>query len=139
MSDAPTKLASNLLLKLHWPSETGARSGAQYVVLELQDTAGLAIASMSVLKEQLLLATTRELHHQPLLSLEGCVSVISDVISLSHFKNRPIPFDQLVAEAISPEMLEDEPEATHQLSEFRTHLLKSLELVEKAIASLPKP
>ncbi len=45
---------------------------------------------------------------------------------------------QLIAEAISPDMLEDEPDALQMLSKFRDRLLKSLEHVEKAIASLPK-
>jgi hypothetical protein len=139
MSDAPRNPTSDLLLKLHWPSDEGALNGARYVVVELQDTAGLAVASMSVPKEQLLPAITQELDHQPLLSLEGCVSVISDVVSLSQLENQPIALDQLVADTVSPAMLEDEPEAAQQLSQFRTRLLKSLELVELAIVSLPKP
>ena len=49
-----------------------------------------------------------------------------------------VGLDQLVAEAISPEMLEDEPEAAKMLSKFRDRLRKSLEHVEQAIASLPK-
>ena len=139
MSNPPRNPASDLLLKLHWPAEQSALRGGQYVVVELRDSAGLAVASVSVLREQLLWAITQELDHQPLLSLEGCVSVISDVISLSHSENRPIAINQLVADAVSPEMLEDEPDAAQQLSEFRVRLLKSLELIEQAIASLPKP
>lgn len=139
MSKPRRKPAGDLLLKLHWLPRRGAPSGAQYVVMELQDTVGVAVASMSVLREQLLAAITLEVDHHPLLSLKGFVSVISDVISLSEPEIQPIALDQLVADAISPEMLDDEPEATHMLSEFRTRLLKSLELVEQAIASLPKP
>ena len=56
MSNPQRKPASNLLLKLHWPPETDAPSGTQHVVVELQDSAGLAVASVSVLKEQLLSA-----------------------------------------------------------------------------------
>jgi hypothetical protein len=139
MSIPQRKPTGDLLLKLHWPPETGALSGTQHVVVELQDTAGLVIASMSVLKEQLLAAIAQELDYQPLLSLEGCVSVISDAISLSYLKNRPIPLNQLVAEAVSPEMLDDEPEAQQHLAEFRTRLVKSLEHVDEAIALLSKP
>ncbi len=139
MINPQRKPASDLLLKLRWPLEQDALSGAQYVVVELQDTAGLAVASMSILKEQLLAAIKQELDYQPLFSLDGCVSVISDVISLSQLKNRLVPLNQLVADAVSPEMLEDEPEATQLLCQFRARLLKSLELVEQAIASLPKP
>jgi hypothetical protein len=139
MSNPQKKPASDLLLKLHWPPETGALSGAQYVVVELQDKAGLVVASLSVLKEHLLPTIAQELDLQPLFSLDGRVSVISDVISLSQLENQPIALDHLVAEAISPDMLEDEPNAAQQLSEFRTRLLKSLEYVDTAIASLPKP
>ena len=139
MSDAPRKTTNDLLLKLYWPSEQGAVSGAQYVVVELQDTAGLAVASMSFPMEQLSRAIMRELNYQPLLSLDGCVSVISDEISLSQLESPPIALDQLVADAVFPEMLEDEPEAAQHLSEFRTRLLKSLERVEEAIAALPNP
>jgi hypothetical protein len=139
MSNPQKKPASDLLLKLHWPPETGALSGAQYVVVELQDKAGLVVASLSVLKEHLLPTIAQELDLQPLFSLDGRVSVISDVISLSQLENQPIALDHLVAEAISPDMLEDEPNAAQQLSEFRNRLLKSLECVNTAIASLPKP
>ena len=139
MSHTPGKPTSDLQLKLHWPPEQSTLGEAWHVVVELQDSAGLAVASMSVLKEQLLSAITHELDHQPLLSLEGRVSVISDMISLSKLENRTIALDELVADAVSPEMLEDEPNAAQQLSELRTRLLKSLELVEQAITSLPKP
>lgn len=137
MNDASKDPSRNLVLKLYWPSEQDAEGGAPRVVMELQDTAGLAVASMSVLKGQLLPTIAQELDHQPLLSMEGCISVISDLISSSQLENLPIALDQLVADAVSPEMLEDEPEAAHMLSEFRTRLLKSLELVEQAIALLP--
>jgi hypothetical protein len=139
MINPKRKRASDLLLKLRWPPETGALSGAQYVVVELQDTAGLVVASMSVLKEQLLPTIAQELNLQPLFSLDGCVSVFSDEVTLLQLENRTLALDQLVAHAVSPEMLDDEPEAAQQLSEFYGRLLKSLQLVEQAIASLPKP
>jgi hypothetical protein len=138
MSNPQRKPASDLLLKLHWPTETGALSGTQHVVVELQDTAGLVVASMSVLKEQLLSTITQELDVQPLSSLDGCVSVFSDEVTLLQLENRTIALDQLVANAVSLEMLEDEPEALQLLAEFRGRLLRSLELVEQAIVSLPK-
>ena len=139
MSNPQRKLASDLLLKLHWPPETDALSGTKHVVVELQDSAGLAVASVSVLKEQLLSAITQELDYQPLLSLEGWISVFSDAISLSQLENRSVALDHLVADTVSPDMLEDEPEVLQHLAEFRTRLIKSLEHVDTAIASLPKP
>jgi hypothetical protein len=139
MSNSQRKPASDLLLILHWPPERGTLSGAQYVVMELQDSAGLVVASMSVLKEQLLPTITQELDLQPLFSLDGCVSVFSGEVNSLQLENQTIALDQLVASAVSPEMLEDEPNAAQHLSEFRTRLFKSLEHIDMAIASLPKP
>jgi hypothetical protein len=136
MKDAQSKPTNDQRLKLHWPEEHGKPA---VVLVELWDSSGLAIASMSIPAEQLLQVTAQELDYQPLLSLGGCLSIISDKISLMLLKNQPIPLDQLVADAVSPEMLEDEPEAVQHLSQFRIRLFKSLEHVEKAIASLPKP
>ena len=79
----------------------------------------------------------RELDAYPSLYLDGAVhvSINSDVQEPSVCKTYFV--DQLVANAVSPEMLDDEPEAASMLTGFRARLLKSLEYVEKAIASLP--
>ena len=136
MKDAQGKPTNDLRVKLHWPLELGKPA---VVLVELQDCSGLAIASMSIPTEDLLQATAEKLNHHPLVSIDGFAIAISDEISLSQLEIQPIALDQLIADAVSPKMLEDEPDAAQQLSEFRTRLLKSLELVEKAIASLPKP
>ena len=73
------------------------------------------------------------------IELSGKVSVLLDDEFQRDDQTESIPLDQLVANAVSPEMLEDEPDAAQQLSEFHSRLLKSLEHVEQAIASLPKP
>ena len=75
----------------------------------------------------------------PTIDLSGKVSVLFNDEFQRDDQTESIPLDQLIANAVSPEMLEDEPDAAQQLSEFRTRLLKSLELVEQTIASLPKP
>jgi len=139
MNNPQKKPASDLLLKLRWPSEQETMARTGHVVVELQDADGLTVASMSVPKDHLLRAIARDVDHRPLLSLDGCVSAFSDESSLSQLENPPIALDQLVADAVSPEMLDDEPEATHLLSQFRNRLLKSLAHVEQAIASMPEP
>lgn len=74
----------------------------------------------------------------PSIDIEGGVTVMLDDEVQQTIQVAAVAFDQLVADAISPEMLEDEPDAKQLLSKFRDRLLKSLELVEQAIASLPK-
>ena len=79
------------------------------------------------------------LFRSPTIDLSGKVSVLFDDEFQRDDQTKLIPLNQLVADAVSPEMLQDESDAAQQLSEFRSRLLKSLELVEQAIASLPKP
>lgn len=50
----------------------------------------------------------------------------------------PVPLDKLVANAVSPDMLEDEPQAADLLLRFRQRLLSSLEHVNAAIKSVSK-
>ena len=139
MNDASNDPTRDLVLKLHWPPDEGVAAGGHYVVVELQCVDGLALASISVSSEQLLQAVAQKLAHYPLISPNGLVSIASDEIIEVMPDVHTTTLDQLVANSVSPEMLEDEPEATQLLSQFRSRLLKSLELVEQAIASLTKP
>ena len=138
MNDASKDPSHDLVLKLHWPIDEAVAVGRHCVVVQLQFVDGLALASISVPSNQLLKAITQRLAHYPLISLDGFVSIASDEIVEASRDDKTIALDQLVADAVSLEMLEDEPEAPSKLTEFRTRLLKSLEFVETAIASLPR-
>jgi hypothetical protein len=109
-----------------------------HVTIELQDSNGQTVALMKVPRGQFQQELSRTLKPCALMSLEGMI-----LVSLEEATHEPdamgaIAVDQLIAEALAPEMLEDEPEAAQMLSKFRDRLLKSLEHVEQAIASLPK-
>jgi hypothetical protein len=121
MNDATPKSTSDLQLNLHWPPETDALSGVRHVVVELQDTAGLAVASMSVPRDQLLQAFVRQLDHHPFATLDGFVSATFEDISFPQLVNPPIALYQLVADAVSPDMLEDEPEAANMFEPHRVY------------------
>ena len=95
--------------------------------------------SLSITREISKNLTSALVRATPTIDLSGKVSVLFDDEFQRDDQTDSIALDQLVAEAVSPEMLEDEPDAAQQLSKFRSRLLKSLELVEHAIASLPKP
>ena len=139
MNDASKNPSHDLVLKLHWPPGEAVAAGEHCVVVELQFVDGLALASISIPSYQLLQAITQKLAHYPLISLGGFVSIASDEIVEATLDDHTITLDQLVADAVSPDMLEDEPEAAKQLSEFHNRLLKSLAHVEQAITSLRKP
>jgi hypothetical protein len=50
----------------------------------------------------------------------------------------PFTLDELVADAVSPDMLEDEPQAADLLLRFRQRRLSSLEHVNAALKSVTK-
>jgi hypothetical protein len=73
------------------------------------------------------------------INIDGCVAVMFEHEFEPSVHAAAIPLDQLVASAVSADMLEDERDATAMLTEFRARLLKSLEYVDQAITSLTKP
>jgi hypothetical protein len=107
-------------------------------VIRIATPSGQNLISLSIAREigQHIISTITQAN--PSIDIDGTVTVILDDEVQQTIQVAAVALDQLVAEAIAPEMLEDEPEAAQMLSKFRDRLLKSLEHVEKAIASLPK-
>lgn len=76
---------------------------------------------------------------EPIIDLDGLVFVDDwEDEPLFLTPRRHIAVDTLVAEAVSPDMLEDEPHAEAQLAQFRERLFLALQHVDKALASLRK-
>ena len=138
MNDALKDPSRELTLKLSWPSDQVDLADGQRVDVELQDANNLTMASLAVPIVQLLQAVSQKLECYPSMSPDGIVSVASGETGELLPSIQSITLDQLVAEGISSDMLDDEPNAANMLSELRAHLLKSLEYVEQAIISLPK-
>lgn len=80
-----------------------------------------------------------ELSASPNMNLDGTIYVSTDSDTLETSNGKAVSIDEFVSQAVQSEMLEDEPEAASMLAGFRNRLLKSLEHVDSAIASLPKP
>ena len=108
-------------------------------IILVATTSGQNLLSMTISTEIGRHLTSALVHATPTIDIGGYLAAINNDESQPVDQIETIPLDQLIAEAVSPEMLEDEPEAPNLLAEFRIRLLKSLELVEQAIASLPKP
>jgi hypothetical protein len=125
-------------VKLRRSSDHFSADTHEHVTIELQDKSGRSVALMSVPDDQLQQELSRILKPCALISPEGLISATLEESTLEIGAIKAISIDQAIAEAISPDMLEDEPDAAQMLSKFRDRLLKSLEHVEKAIASLPK-
>ena len=108
------------------------------IVFELSDARGSTMASVSMPSETMngLLRTYLSIFVQ--LQLDGTVLQDSVICTFMSAPSTETDILQLVLQAVAPKMLEDEPEAAQLLSKFRDRLLKSLEHVEQAIASLPK-
>jgi hypothetical protein len=124
-------------LIMHWPSDESLGASGQRVIVELQANKDLVLGTLSVPSDQLLQAVAQKLDGYSILSPHGFVSIASDELNET-LSNRAIALDQLVAEAISPDMLDDEQNVETMLAELRARLLKSIEYVDRALASLPK-
>jgi hypothetical protein len=132
------KPTSALIVKLRRSSDHLSAEPNDCVTIELQDRSGRTLASMSVPQDALRLELLQTLKPCVLMSPEGMISASLEESTHEPDAKGAIAVDQLIAEAIVPEMLEDELDALQMLSKFRDRLLKSLEHVERAIDSLPK-
>ena len=108
------------------------------IVFELTRTSGSTLAAVAIPNETINKLLLPHLSIFAELQLDGTVSLNSEICAPTLAPSTETDILQLVSQAVAPEMLEDEPEAARMLSKFRDRLLKSLEHVEKAIASLPK-
>jgi hypothetical protein len=138
MNDAMKNPSVDWALIMHWPSDEGLGATGQHVIVKLQEGKSHVLGALSVPRDQLLQAVAQKLDGYPILSPHGFVSIVSDELTET-LSNQAIALDQLVAEAISPDMLNDEPNVETMLAELRARLLKSIEYVDRALASLPKP
>ena len=107
-------------------------------VIRIATISGQNLLSLDISTEIDRLPTAALVRAAPTIDLSGKVGMIFDDEFQQDDRTESIPLDQLVADTVSPDMLEDELEAEQLLFQFRTRLLKSLELVDQAIAALPK-
>lgn len=108
-------------------------------VIRVATTSGQNLLSMTISTEIGRHLTHALLHATPMIDVIGHLSIINNDEFQLIDQIETIPLDQVVADAVSPKIIEDEPEALQHLAEFRARLLKSLEHIDEAIASLPKP
>jgi hypothetical protein len=108
------------------------------IVFELSDAQGSTMASVSMPSETINELLKPHISIFVELQLDGTLSLDSEICAFTSAPSTETDILQLVSQAVAPEMLEDEPEAAQMLSHFRDRLLKSLEHVEQALASLPK-
>ena len=131
----PHRLTCTLELTANQENEHDDTGNA---VIRIATPSGQNLVSLSIAHEIVQHIASARAQATPSINIDGSVSVMFDDDVQQTIQVVTVSLDQLVAEAIALEMLEDEPEATQMLSKFRDRLLKSLEHVEKAIASLPK-
>ena len=131
----PHRLSCTLELSANQENEHGDTGEA---VIRIATPSGQNLISFSITREIGLHIASAIIQATPSINIDGSVTVMFGDDVQQTAPAEIVDIDQLVAEAVAPEMLEDEPEAAQMLSKFRDRLLKSLEHVEMAIASLPK-
>ena len=107
-------------------------------VIRITTPSGQNLISLSIAREIGQHIASARAQATPSINIDGSVTVMFDDDVQQTIQVVTVEIELLVAEAIAPDMLDDEPEAGEMLSKFRDRLLKSLEHVEQAIASLPK-
>jgi hypothetical protein len=107
-------------------------------VIRIATPSGQNLVSLSIAHEIIQHIASARAQATPSINIDGSATVMFDDDVQQTIQVVTVELELLVAEAIAPEMLEDEPEAAQMLAKFRDRLLKSLEHVEQAIASLPK-
>jgi hypothetical protein len=124
--------------RLRRPEGHGAKALDRPIVFELTDTNATNLVSISIPPEKIeeLLKPHLSIFFE--LQLDGSVPVDSEFFSLFP---PPTTTDilELVRRALTPEMLQDEPNLPDQLKELRRKLTESLALVDKTLADLEKP
>ncbi len=131
----PHRLTCTLEITANQESEYG---GTGEAVIRIATPSGQNLISLSIAREIGQHIASARVQVTPSINIDGSTTVMFDDDLQQTIQAVTVGLDQLVAEAIAPEMLEDEPEVAKMLSKFRDRLLKSLEHVEKAIASLSK-
>jgi hypothetical protein len=131
----PHRLSCTLELSANRESEHDDTGEA---VIRIATPSGQNLISLSIAHEIVQHMDSARAQATPSINIDGSVTVMFDDDVQQTIQAVTVELELLVAEAIAPEMLEDEPEAALKLSKFRDRLLKSLEHVENAIASLPK-
>jgi hypothetical protein len=107
-------------------------------VIHIATPSGQNLVSLSIAHEIIQHIASARAQATPSINIDGSVTVMFDDDVQQTIQVVTVELELLVADAIAPEMLEDELEAAQMLAKFRDRLLKSLEHVELAIASLPK-
>jgi hypothetical protein len=72
------------------------------------------------------------------MSLDGSLSIVAPDSERALSSVR-LGLNQLVSRDLSPEMLEDEPNAVDQIQVLRQHLKDALAIVDRTLADLNKP
>lgn len=129
--------------KISCTLEIAVMQGSQYNdsgenVIRIATPSGKNLLSLSISREIGQHIASALAQASPSISIDGSVSTMFDDAFEQTNQTATVALDQLVAEAVAPEMLEDEPDAVQMLSKFHIRLLKSLELVEQVIATRPK-
>ena len=73
------------------------------------------------------------------MSPEGLLSVQTEEPDIISSTGNHLPIDTLVALAVEPSMLENEPEAPQMMATLRDRLLRALQSVDAAVAKLVNP
>ena len=134
MRSGPAK--HGLTLSIASDDETFDHNESARVSLRLTDASGSEVMSLHIPNHMAVHLATTQQNFKLVMNIEGLVGCIGNGQELNSAMPHGIEFDRLVARAISPDMLEDEPNALQLLTTFKERLERSLERIVDAIDGL---
>lgn len=106
------------------------------VSLRLTDASGSEVMSLHIPNHMAVHLATTQQNFILIMNIEGVVGCVGNGEELASVRAHAVEIDTLVAQAVSPDMLQDEPNASQLLTKFKERLVRSLVTVDEAIAAL---
>ena len=114
-------------------------SGPEGYDVTIREVAGAPVLELRLPPDLVQHEESQHLGTRVVMSLDGLVSVQTEEPDSIRSTGNHLSIDKLVALAVEPSMLEDEPEAPQMMATLRDRLLRALQSVDAAVAKLVNP
>ncbi|MFN0193541.1 MAG: hypothetical protein ACKVP5_16465 [Aestuariivirga sp.] len=135
MTEGPSPGLSQGGLRLSFTADTRARDSESYTVA-VSDENGAAVLTAHLPREIVDKIVLAQAEVTVALTLSG--DVYADLESIEDHVRAPTAIDELVAQAVEPRMIEDEPQTDALLLNLRRKLMATVSAVDKALETLSK-
>ena len=115
-----------LTLSIASDDETFDHDESARVSLRLTDASGSEVMSLHIPNHMVDHFATTQQNFKLVMNIEGVVGCVGNGEEFASERPHAVEIDTLVAQAVSPDMLQDEPNASQLLTKFKERLVRSL-------------